>query len=194
RAIQPITGPALIRYITGGTIDRAVPEVTWLAVVDAEAAPPDRGLAWCRPDALVAAPALMPGQQAAIRRYRDGRANGPRGPFEDPQWPERVRRWVAETLRSDISAVRFAKQYRAAPDEAVAALDTVAGRVFFKATSAAPFSEAALTMALARDAPSRVAPTLAFDAANGWWLAHGLPGREPHDRAEHLAVVEALVD
>jgi hypothetical protein len=193
RTIRLSDGYGLIRYITGGTIDPAISEVNWLCVIDAEQVASHHDLTWCAPDTLDGTP-LVPYQRAALDRYRQGRSSGRRGPFEDRHWPDQVRHWVAEATGGTAGSVRFAKQYRASPHDTVAALDTDAGRMFFKGSASMPFREACVSMALAEAVPTHFAETVAYDSDRGWWLTRGLPGRWPgRDRAEYFAVVDALV-
>lgn len=114
-------------------------------------------------------------------------------PWTQPGWRDSAIIWIDQSLarlgRRRIGPVREHKEAWAG--SSVLDMDTVEGRVFFKATAGVP-SEAVVLAHLAARHPDALPRMLAHDDGRGWQLVEDFGGRAPQSPDDHCRVLATL--
>ena len=144
----------------------------WLMVMPSRGVPPGgSSLEWVPLNALASGRSVLDYQTWALRRSLQSTSlPATTGPFGTIHWPQRVRSWMADTLK--LLPLAWTP-YRTSASEAVMGFETPHGRCYFKGLAADRVSEPAVTQRCAAIAPESFARTLALEHRDDgavWWV------------------------
>jgi hypothetical protein len=91
-------------------------------------------------------------------------------PWEAPDWDRSVHAWISEQLDGLALRQTGPTEARPRPWSIVLSVPTSGGTCYFKTTAPTMANDAALTHALAREAPQLVLTPLAVDLDRRWML------------------------
>ncbi len=180
QAASALPMPAIPRCLVFPHIDRSSESIDYMLIVDLVRNGTEHAIGTAVVDVttLLRDEALVPYQQTAMRLLVAA-SGDPRSLARQPRWLHQVIAWArpALGLAGDTKPWLVKVDVYRATDQLIVLTLIVDGRlVHFKSSLANPFVEARVTQLLASLTPEIVIPTLAFDAARGWWLTHHAEG------------------